>query len=149
MPRRSIKSSGGRERAFDVLSIMRHETLSLTKAAKRVGTSPRTVFRYAAAAFERRRGRYYAKPTDHLQRRVMPVLTPQGLQTVTAGGSRSASRIGAYWNAVGRFLEGDTGQLANFTGVTVDGVEFETDPDAIESFYEEHGHIDFQEYYEP
>lgn len=149
MPRRPIRSAGGRERAFNVLSIMRQEKLSLTRAAKRVGTTQRTVLRYAGEAFERRGSRYYAKPTDDLQRRVMPVLTPQGLQTVTVDGSQPASRIGAYWNAVGRFLEGDAEQLADFTGETVDGVEFETDPDAIESFYEEHGHIDFQEYYEP
>jgi hypothetical protein len=62
-----------------------------------------------------------------------------------------ASRAGTYWSAgYGRFLAtGDVSVLEPFEGETLGGLPLLTDPDLIEDFYFEHGHIDFQEYYNP
>jgi hypothetical protein len=62
-----------------------------------------------------------------------------------------ASRAGSYWSAgYARFLEtGDTSALKPFEGETIGGRPLVVDPDVIEDFYFEHGHIDFQEYYKP
>lgn len=62
-----------------------------------------------------------------------------------------ASLSGSYWSyGYGGFLEtGDTDRLDLFRGMTVGGYPLVTDPDLIEDFYYAHGHVDFQEYYQP
>ena len=52
---------------------------------------------------------------------------------VDVRGSRAASLIGRYFNAVGHFLAtGDASVLAPFRGKTVGGVELLSDPARIE-----------------
>jgi hypothetical protein len=52
---------------------------------------------------------------------------------VDVRGSRRASAIGAYWNAVGRFLDtGDTSVLKPFEGMRIGGFVLETDPEVLE-----------------
>jgi hypothetical protein len=62
-----------------------------------------------------------------------------------------ASWAGSYWSyGYAGFLEwGDTERLDVYRGVTVGGYPLVTDPDLIEDFYYAHGHVDFQEYYQP
>lgn len=62
-----------------------------------------------------------------------------------------ASWAGSYWSyGYAGFLEtGDTERLDLYRGVGVGGYPLVTDPDLIEDFYYTHGHIDFQEYYQP
>jgi hypothetical protein len=62
------------------------------------------------------------------------VIVSEGQQrSVDLRGSRQASRVGAYWNAVGRFLDtGDTSLLKPFRGLRVGGFVLETDPDLLE-----------------
>jgi hypothetical protein len=62
-----------------------------------------------------------------------------------------ASWAGSYWSyGYAGFLEtGDTERLDLYRGVTVGGYPLMTDPDLIEDFYYAHGHVDFQEYYQP
>jgi hypothetical protein len=62
-----------------------------------------------------------------------------------------ASLAGSYWSAgYARFLEdGDTDHLPPFQGLSIGGYPLVTDPDLIEDFYYAHGHVDFQEYYQP
>lgn len=62
-----------------------------------------------------------------------------------------ASLAGSYWSyGYGGFLEtGDTARLEVFRGQSIRGYPLMTDPDLIEDFYYAHGHIDFQEYYQP
>jgi hypothetical protein len=62
-----------------------------------------------------------------------------------------ASLAGRYWShGYAGFLEtGDTSRLDSYRGVSVGGYPLVTDPDLIEDFYFAHGHVDFQEYYQP
>lgn len=62
-----------------------------------------------------------------------------------------ASWAGSYWSyGYAGFLEtGDTSRLDLYRGITVGGYALMTDPDLIEDFYYAHGHVDFQEYYQP
>ena len=62
-----------------------------------------------------------------------------------------ASWAGSYWSyGYAGFLEtGDTERLDLYRDVTVGGYPLMTDPDLIEDFYYAHGHVDFQEYYQP
>ena len=65
--------------------------------------------------------------------------------------SDEASLVGSYWSyGVGGFLEtGDPARLDFYAGRTVGGYPLMTDPDLVEDFYYDHGHVDFQEYYQP
>ncbi len=109
------RRSSGRSltRAIAALYLMR-KGKSLTVAARRTHTSPRTVKKYASKALERIEGRYVADPSDRL-RRVMRVLTPQGLVAATIHRSGTASKLARYWAAVDRYLKtGDSRRLARF-----------------------------------
>jgi hypothetical protein len=66
-------------------------------------------------------------------------------------GDEDASLAGSYWSyGVGGFLEtGDTSRLDFYRGRSVGGYALVTDPQLVEDFYFDHGHIDFQEYYQP
>lgn len=62
-----------------------------------------------------------------------------------------ASLAGSYWShGYAGFLEtGDVSRLEHYGGARIAGYPLVTDPDLIEGFYDEHGHMDFQEYYKP
>jgi hypothetical protein len=62
-----------------------------------------------------------------------------------------ASWAGSYWSSgYAGFLEtGDTERLDFFRRTSVGGYPLMTNPDLIEDFYYAHGHVDFQEYYQP
>jgi hypothetical protein len=62
-------------RVLDALGISRREHISPTKAAKRSGTTLRTMRKYASSALEERSGRVYIKPSDRLPRRPHGQLT--------------------------------------------------------------------------
>src|SRR5947207_12238515 len=67
-----------RLRALHAIALMRRDERSLRRAAARVGTTPRTVRKYARQALRKRQGAYQVVPIDEL-RRPMRVLTPSGL----------------------------------------------------------------------
>lgn len=123
-------------RALDALSLMRRG-LSLTAAATEAATTPETVRKYVGRAIEQLpNGRYQAKPWDRFERSVR-ILTPDGPERITVKDSRTASKIGRYWNAVADFLvRGPTEPLEAFASQTfqVDGEQygFITDLDLIE-----------------
>jgi hypothetical protein len=62
-----------------------------------------------------------------------------------------ASLAGSYWSAgyAGFLADGDPDHLEPFRGMSIGGYPLITDPDLIEDFYYAHGHVDFQEYYQP
>jgi hypothetical protein len=66
-------------------------------------------------------------------------------------GPEEASLAGSYWSyGVGGFLEtGDVSRLDFYAGRKVGGYPLMTDADLVEAFYFDHGHVDFQEYYQP
>jgi tRNA 2-selenouridine synthase SelU len=126
---------------------MRRDGLSLSAAAKRAGTTPNTIRRHAGSELSRERGRYVASRGDRLYR-AMRVLTNTGVVDVGVAGSRQASLISSYWNAVDRYLRtGDSSQLGGFAGRSVAGVEFEADLDVIDELAGR-GELEFEDIYE-
>ena len=96
---------------------MRREGLSLGRAAREAGTTAAAVKRHAGPALAKTAGgRYRATATDRLTRPML-VPTPAGPVALDVRDSRSASRLGAYWAAVRRYLDtGDTSGLRTFRG---------------------------------
>jgi len=65
--------------------------------------------------------------------------------------AEEASLAGSYWSyGIAGFLEtGDTARLDFYRGRSVGGYPLMTDPQLVEDFYFDYGHVDFQEYYQP
>ena len=90
-------------KALEVLARTRRGE-SLTAASKAVGVAPDTVLRYAGSAYERDgRGRWVAKPTDRLYRR-MRFLDARGQTWVEPANAKEAKKLAEYWNAVDVYL---------------------------------------------
>ena len=149
---RSIKAlrpseQAARARSLEALSLMRRDGLSLKAAAKRAGTTPNTVLRHAGPALHRERGRVRANPADRMVR-TMSMLGPQGAVSVSVRSSRQASLIAGHWAAVQRYVStGDESELRRYDGVSVAGIDFETDPDVIDELAAI-GELDFEDIYE-
>jgi hypothetical protein len=106
--------------------------LSLRDAAGLAGTTPEAVAWHAGGALEGRRGRAAATSGDRMYR-PMVVYSAGDVVAVDVRGSRKASEVGAYHNAVRHYLDtGDEGPLRRFAGKTVAGVEYEADPDVLD-----------------
>ncbi len=76
------------------------------------------------------------------------VLTKWGILFLDDVAPEEASVIGRHWNAVRAYLDfGDEGPLEQFDGVTVAGVELETDLDAIE-WHAIRGDVRFESIYD-
>lgn len=124
------------ERVLHALSLIRRQEMPLTAAAREARTTPETVRRLAGPALRRIEGRWVAKPTDRLERRML-LYNRKGSFHVTVGSSTAASRISDYHNAVRWFLEtGDDSKLQAFAGKYVTDVDrqrrpFLTDREAI------------------
>jgi hypothetical protein len=113
---------------------MRREGVSLKQASREVGTSPRTVVKWGGSAFKKQKsGKYSVKAKDNLLR-LLQIPTSEGTVEIGVRGSKDASLLGEYWNAVHRYLQtGETSQLSRFrcqTIIDADGEEFQliTDP---------------------
>ncbi len=102
-------------RAVHVIAKMRSEKLSLTKASREFGLSPRAVLARAGSALRKTKsGRYVARPSDKLLR-VLVIPSPQGLQEIAVRGSDVASKIAEYSDAVQTYLRtGDSSKLKKF-----------------------------------
>jgi hypothetical protein len=90
-------------RVLDALGIARREKISPTKAARRGGTTLKTMQKYAPSALEERSGRFYVMPSDRLPRR-MRMLTPKGEVIVRTTSSRKATLIADYNNALREYV---------------------------------------------
>ena len=114
------------------------EGISLKRASAEYGIDPRTVQRLAAPALRKRGSGYYAAASRDKLLRLLVVPTRHGLAEIAVNDSRSATRIGQYWDAVRLALEtGDYSKLRDFRGETVttaDGarVALMTDADELE-----------------
>ena len=102
-------------RVVHVVSRMRSDGLSLNKAAKEAGVSPRTVINWSGRALKKApNGRYSAAKRDSLLR-VVQVPTPKGSIDVALRDSRHASILGQYWDAVQKYLRtGDASGIEKF-----------------------------------
>jgi hypothetical protein len=103
---------------------MRQRGLSLAKAARTAGVSPRTVQGLAGSALRKSpSGRYAVRPRDRFVRLVY-VLTADGKQEVPLRSSREASVVGQHWNAAYAYAaKGESAGLRRFEGVQVTGVD--------------------------
>jgi hypothetical protein len=93
--------------------------MSLRRASFEAATTPPTVRRYAAPALRREGRRWRPTKSDRLFRR-MRWIVETDIITIDLTDSRTASRIGSYWNAVRTYIEtGSTQQLRKFRGKTI------------------------------
>jgi hypothetical protein len=92
----------------------------MTKATKKVGTTPTTVRKYASSALgSTHKGRVRVRPSDRLVRE-MRFLTPEGQIEVRVHDAREASAIGAYFDAVDDAVRlQDASRLAPFEGQAI------------------------------
>ena len=122
-----------KRRVLDAIALKRrHPELSLTIAAKRSGTTLKTIRRYADPTLRIRSGRLDVAPTDKIVRELR-FLDAKGQIEITVRNSRDASRVARYSNAVRRYvIFGDDGQLQKFKGKSIraggKSFEFVTDP---------------------
>jgi hypothetical protein len=79
-------------------------------------------------------------------KRQMRTVTDGKTRTVTVRSNRQASRLGEYWNAVGRAMIGLPNILADFEDVKIGGKPLETDTDVLEDLYL-NGEIDIEDIY--
>jgi hypothetical protein len=120
-------------RILDAIALKRRQpNISMTEAARRSGTTLKTIRRWAGTALETRDGRLTVRATDRIARDLR-FLTEKGQIVVRVTNSRDATRVARYNNAVRRFLlHGDVGELRRFHGKTlrVRGAQhaFVTDP---------------------
>lgn len=108
-----------RDRALEALTLMRSKGLSLREAASSVGTTPRTVHKYAGLALRKEGGQYRAAARDDLLR-PLALTTREGKVLVWVRSSRDARRVAQYQNAVKLYLKtGDASALERFRGASV------------------------------
>ncbi|WP_158789476.1 hypothetical protein [Granulicella sp. L46] len=125
------------ERVIEAISKMRNGRVSLTQAAREARVSPRTVTKYGKSALRKgKSGKYVVTKNDNLLR-ILSIPTVNGPQSIAVRGSKQASLLGEYWNAVHRYLQtGDTSRLREFHGQKItdaSGVEIPllVDPAAL------------------
>lgn len=133
---RSEKFRDRWDRVVGVISQMRNERTSLKRAAKEAGLDPQTVVHWAGSALKKTsNGRYAAKRSDQLLR-VLKIPDPHGTRDIAVRGSRQATQLAEYWNAVHRYLEtGDSSRLEKFRGKSIkdaDGVQIHLPTDRVE-----------------
>jgi hypothetical protein len=119
---RTNKQYDTQRRVLDALGEQRrHPERAISSVAHSVGTTVKTIRRYAGSALEVRGGRIDVKPTDRITR-PMRMLTTDGEQVVVVHNSRDASRISKHNNAVKVALYSfgvDQRELHRFSGKTV------------------------------
>jgi hypothetical protein len=128
-----------RTRALRALTKMRRENLSLAEACRLEHMKPATFLRYVGRAVRQDRpgGRYRATDTDRF-RRDLQIPTALGPARVPVYGSKAASELSKYANAINRYLRtGDTSRLRPFQGRTIrsgrERIELITDPATLSS----------------
>ena len=135
-----------RHRAFETIAEMRRLDVPLQVAARRAGTTPAKVHRYAGDLLVKEGRRYRATPSDRRYQR-MSVLSTEGLRDIDTRGSRVRSLVAEHWNAVGRFAStGNVSVLKKFQGKRAGGVELASGPDRIEE-YLRRGELDIDDIY--
>jgi hypothetical protein len=135
----SSRSQSARARALHALSLMRREKLSLAEASRLEHIKPGTLLKYVGRAIRQDKpgGRYQATASDRFRRDVQ-IPTALGQTTISISGSKAATEIAKYQNAVARYLRnGDASKLKRFQGKKVgigkNKVELITDPATLSS----------------
>lgn len=128
------RSSETRKRALAALGLMRRKDVSLSEACREEHIKPATLQRYVGSALRQDKpgGRFRATAGDSF-RRDLQIPTAQKMTAIRVYGSKNASLIANYLNAVSEYLRtGKRTKLDSFKGKTlkVDGkaIELITDP---------------------
>ena len=121
-------------RTLEALNLMR-KGMSAIEAAKRAGTTTKSIAKYGGGAVERLGRRLKVMEFDTLPRR-MQFLMPDGVErNVIVSNSRDAETLGRYANALQKWMQGDKNALKSFEGrtVKVNGkrIELVTDPETL------------------
>lgn len=139
-----------RRLAFKVLAEARRTGEHIAKVIRDYRVSLASVKRYVGPALEKRGGRFFAKESDRLYRR-LTTITSEGVVKLDTHSSKTASMIGKYNNAVRQFLRtGNADALREWRGKTFQvkrkRYRFETDPEKIRGLYES-GELNIEEIY--
>jgi hypothetical protein len=143
------------QRAVHAIDLMTRDHLSLTRAAKRAGTTPNAILRYTKPALTQGAGgRYAVHRPSAVYRAPIRFNTPDGHTYLPVRNRRVRAQISDYHRAVKHYFDsptGDDGPLRRFRGksVTVDGVTYPyiTDLDTLERLYHA-GEIAFEDLYD-
>jgi hypothetical protein len=151
MRRRNLVSrSEGKARARNrllgatarILARMRRTKASLVEAARLEDIDPRAVLKAAPHEFRKSKGRWVpAHSADRLPRK-MHLLDDKGRRPGLVRGSKAASLLGRYNDALAKFFSenpnyaGDESLLEPFHGKRVGGVELLTDPKKLWELHE-------------
>ena len=139
---RNEREAQARSRALHALAKMRRDKLSLAEACRLEHIKPATFRRYIGSAVQQERpgGRYRAVRGDRF-RRDLQIPGALGPTAVPIHGSKKATRVSNYLNAVGTYLRtGDQSKLRAFEGVKVGPrgrpIKLITDPATLSSLAE-------------
>jgi hypothetical protein len=128
-----------RTRALHALSRMRRQHLSLAEACRLEHIKPSTFLRNVGGAVRQDKpgSRYRAVSGDRF-RRDLQIPTAFGPTSVPIYGSKNATEISDYLNAIALYLrKGDASRLERFKGKTVgvrgQKIELITDPETLSS----------------
>jgi hypothetical protein len=139
MLRENTPGTDAHTRALHVLSRMRRQNLSLGEACRLEHIKASTVLRHVGSAIQHDRtgGRYHAVAGDRF-RRDLQIPTVLGPIAVPIYGSKNATEISDYLNAIALYLrKGDESRLKRFKGKTVGvrgrKIELITDPETLSS----------------
>ena len=136
-PRQISKS----EDSLEVLQLMRKQKMTLTKASKTVGISPKTVKRHLGSVIQKRSNRIIAKQNDNLPRK-MRVYKRDKEVWIQVRGNKKAAMIAKYHGAVGRLLNQEqSDKIKNFESKSIKDTKgnihkFETDPKKLRDIAE-------------
>jgi hypothetical protein len=129
----TVRERENQRDAFAALALMRRQGLPASEAVKVEGTTLANLEKYVGPALKKRGDDYVAKPSDDFVRRML-VPDPRGLRHEEIRGSKAASLVGKYWNALDEALKGNPAALKQFRGKTIPGTDlgFLTDKKSIE-----------------
>lgn len=130
--RNGNRRRGGKQdtysRALHVLARMRRTGETLTETAREKHIDPRTVRKYLGPELKRIKAGEVQPTSADRRIRNMLIPTEKGITRASVRGSKSASLLGRYMSAVGKYLTtGDAGALEEFEGQTVGGYQLVTD----------------------
>jgi hypothetical protein len=109
--RRTSRERSSERKALAAKQLARLERISITRAAKRKGTTVSTVKRYESRSLRTVGRRLVPTLFDRLARPIRALL-PNGVVTLNVRDSRTRSALGGYWDAVDHYLRmGDTSRL--------------------------------------
>jgi hypothetical protein len=105
---------------------------SFDQAVGRQGVAPAAARRWVSGGLRTIDGHVFPTRADRLYRRMTVIEAGGRLVQVDVRGSRAASAVGQYGNAVDMWLDvGDDSGLRAMAGTRIGGIEVETDADVI------------------